>query len=360
MSSLTLSQEKINILKKGVVIPASPLALDKNRKLDKKHQKALYRYYISAGSGGIAVGVHTTQFEIREPGINIFKPLLELASSEIDGLSQKHKRPILKIAGVCGKTPQAIEEAKLSASLGYDIALLSLSALKTASDDELIEHCKKISNIIPLMGFYLQPAVGGRILPYSFWQRFVEIDNVVAIKIAPFNRYQTLDVVRAVGLSSRENEIALYTGNDDNIIMDLLTPYIIKTKEGEKTLRINGGLLGQWSVWTKTFVKLLDEIHNIIESNQSIPSELLIKNVQLTDANAVLFDAGHNFAGCISGINEVLRRQGLLKDNYCLNKKEVLSPGQSEELDRIYNDYPWLPDDDFVKSHLAEWLNPKD
>lgn len=344
------------LLKKGVAIPASPLSLDENGRFAPRHQKALYRYYAEAGAGGIAVGVHTTQFEIRAPAIGLFKPLLELAAAEIDALSQKHARPIIKIAGVCGKTAQAEDEARLASALGYDAGLLSLGALKDASEEELFAHCLAISKIIPLVGFYLQPAVGGRFLPSSFWRRFCSIENVVGIKIAPFNRYQTLDVVRALADSGREEEIALYTGNDDNIIMDLLTPFCINTSEGSKTIRIKGGLLGQWSVWTKTAVTLLNEIHTIIESGFSVPFEMISRGAALTDANAAVFDAAHQFAGCIAGINEVLRRQGLLRSARCLNPREVLSAGQAAELDRVARDYPWLADDDFVRSHLDEWL----
>lgn len=348
-----LKQDKLILLKNGVAIPASPLALDKNRKLDEPHQIAVYKYYAAAGAGGIAVGVHTTQFEIRNPEFGLFEPVLKLASTTIDELSKKHQRPILKIAGVCGKTKQAIQEAELAVNLGYDIGLLSLSALKNAADDELIEHCDRISRIIPVMGFYLQPAVGGRILSYAFWRKFAELDHVVAIKIAPFNRYQTLDVVRAVAMSGRENDIALYTGNDDNIILDLITPYTFKTDTGMKTLRIKGGLLGQWAVWTKKAVELLAEIHAIVNSNQPIPADLLKKHMALTAANAVIFDAANGFAGCIPGINEVLRRQGLLAYSHCLDSSLCLSPGQAEELDRIACEYPFLNDDDFVKEFLT-------
>lgn len=351
-----LTQDKLSLLKKGVVIPASPLALDKNRKLDKKHQVALYRYYAAAGVGGIAVGVHTTQFEIREPNIGLFEPILKLAAATIDELSNQYNRPIIKIAGVCGKTEPAIKEAELASKLGYDIGLLSLSALKEASDSELIDHCRQVSRIIPLMGFYLQPAVGGRILSYTFWRRFVELENAVAIKIAPFDRYQTLDVVRAVAIAGREKEVTLYTGNDDNIILDLITPYTFQTDTGIKTLRIKGGLLGQWAVWTKTAVDLLKEIHKIIDANLPIPINLLQKNSALTAANAVIFDVINNFAGCIPGINEILRRQGLLQYSHCLDTKLCLSPDQAVELDRISREYPWLNDDIFVKQHLADWL----
>jgi len=350
------SSSIMKILLQGVVIPACPLALDAQRRLDERHQRALIRYYAASGAGGVAVGVHTTQFEIREPGIDLFKPVLELALNTLNEESRKCGRPIVKIAGVCGKTPQAIGEAQFAASLGYDIALVSLGALHEATEDELLAHCAKISRIIPLMGFYLQPAVGGRILPYSFWRRFVEVENVVAIKIAPFNRYQTLDVVRAVAQAGVEGRVALYTGNDDNIILDLLTPYTIRAADGSKTLHICGGLLGQWSVWTSKAVELLNYIHRVVTEGPCDARELLEKNVALTDANSVIFDVAHNFAGCISGINEVLRRQGLMEYSHCLDPKAALASGQSEELDRIYRDYPWLTDDDFVKQHLEEWL----
>jgi len=346
----------MGVITRGVVIPACPLALDGNRRLDQRHQKALIRYYCAADAGGVAVGVHTTQFEIREPGIDLFKPVLELAAATIEKESGKRNTPIVKIAGVCGRTRQAVAEAEFTSSLGYDVALVSLSALRDAAEADLLSHCVTLSKIIPLMGFYLQPAVGGRILPYSFWRKFVEIPNVVAVKIAPFNRYQTLDVVRAVAHAGVEDRVTLYTGNDDNIIVDLLTPYPVRTEEGWRILHIKGGLLGQWSVWTSKAVELLNEIHRVVDGNKENVQELLEKNVALTDANSVIFDAAHNFAGCIPGINEVLRRQGLMKYAHCLDPTATLAPGQSEELNRIYRDYPWLTDDAFVRQHLEEWL----
>jgi hypothetical protein len=356
MSSPFPSPSKQNVLAKGVVIPACPLALDENRRLDERHQRALIRYYCAAGAGGVAVGVHTTQFEIREPGIDLLKPVLELASATLDESGKKHNRPVVKIAGVCGRTRQAVAEAELAVSLGYDLALVSLGALKDAAEDDLLSHCRTLSKIMPLMGFYLQPAVGGRVLPYSFWRQFVEIENAVAVKVAPFNRYQTLDVVRAVACAGVENRVTLYTGNDDNIIIDLLTPYTIHTEDGPRTIRIKGGLLGQWSVWTSKAVELLKHIHHVTEAGKNDLSDLLEMNAALTDANSVVFDAAHNFAGCIAGINEVLRRQGLMRYAHCLDPTAVLAPGQSEELDRIYRDYPWLTDDAFVKEHMQEWL----
>lgn len=368
-SKLSLPMPKpeiLELLRRGVVIPATPLALTTERKHDERRQRALYRYYAAAGSGGVAVAVHSTQFEIREPQHNLFKPVLEIGAEELANTKFTGGRPIVKIAGVCGPTGQAVQEAQLATDLGYDAGLLSLAALKQSSEDEMIQHCREVSKIIPIIGFYLQPAVGGRVLPYSFWRRFAEIENVVAIKMAPFNRYQTFDVVRGVADAGRENDITLYTGNDDNIIADLLSPYVIHTSDGkEKTLRIRGGLLGQFCVWTKKAVELLDEIHTIVSEADkdgsagnagTVPMEMLRKNIELTDANAIIFDAANNFAGCIPGIHEILRRQGLLENILCLNPNEVLSRGQSEELDRIQRSYPWMQDDEFVKQGLETWL----
>lgn len=351
------SPAALELLRKGIVIPATPLALKSDRQHDERRQRALYRYYMAAGSGGVAVAVHSTQFEIREPQHNLFKPVLEIGAEEMNNPRFNGGRTIVKIAGVCGKTAQAVEEATLATSLGYDAGLLSLAALKESTEDEMIAHCREVSKVIPIIGFYLQPAVGGRVLPYSFWRRFVEIENVVAIKMAPFNRYQTIDVVRAVADAGRENDITLYTGNDDNIIADLLSPYVFQTAAGEKSLRIRGGLLGQFCVWTQKAVELLDEIHAVVDSGGPVPMELMRKNIELTDANAVVFDAANAFAGCIPGIHEILRRQGLLENVLCLNPNEVLSPGQSQELDRIQQSYPWMQDDDFVKANLDTWLN---
>lgn len=326
----------------GLVIPAHPLALNANRKLDERRQRALTRYYLSAGAGGLAVGVHATQFAIRDPKHGLLKPVLELAAEE------SRNRGVVKVAGVCGKRKQAVFEAQLAASLGYDCALLSLSELKSESLATLLEHSKIIASIIPVMGFYLQPAVGGQSLPYEFWRQFVEIENVVAIKIAPFDRYRTIDVVRAVSESGRAHEIALYTGNDDNILNDLLAPFDF----GGKRIRIVGGLLGQWAIWTKTAVAYLKMVKNA--SNDC--SDILTLAAQLTDANAAVFDASNNFRGCIPGVHEVLRRQGLFAGRWCLDEKEDLSSGQCEEIERVCKSYPHLQDDVFVKEHLDEWL----
>ena len=329
-------------LRCGLVIPAHPLVLNASRQLDERRQRALTRYYLAAGAGGIAVGVHTTQFAIRNPKHQLLKPVLELGAEETRG------REIVKVAGVCGKRQQAIAEAQLAARLGYDVALLSLAELKDESIAELLEHSRCIASIIPVMGFYLQAAVGGRLLPYEFWYRFVEIENVVAIKIAPFSRYQTIDVVRAVAESGRANEIALYTGNDDNILNDLCTPFDFDGKR----IRIVGGLLGHWAIWTKTAVAQLKMVR--AASNGS--SDILALGAKVTDANKAIFDSVNQFRGCIPGIHEVLRRQGLLEGRWCLDTQEDLSPGQLEEIDRVCGCYPELQDDVFVKEHLDEWL----
>jgi dihydrodipicolinate synthase/N-acetylneuraminate lyase len=338
----------------GQVIPAQPLALDNNRCFDEKYQRALTRYYIAAGSGGLAVGVHSTQFEIREPQHALFEPVLELASQTIAEEMQKSPRDFVKVAGVCGSTPSAAREAEIARGFGYDAALLSLAALKNAGDGELIAHCKTVSETIPIIGFYLQPAAGGRILSYEFWRAFAEIENVVAIKMAPFNRYQTIDVVRAIVESGRD-DIALYTGNDDNIVLDLLTNWQFD-RSGEKvSRRIVGGLLGHWAVWTKKAALLLDEIKAAREA-EKLDAGWLTRAIEVTDSNAAFFDPSHQFAGCIPGIHEVLRRQGLMQNTFCLNPHEVLSPGQSEEIDRVYRAYPHLNDDEFVRANLDKWL----
>ncbi len=327
----------------GLVIPAHPLALNSQRQLDERRQRALTRYYLAAGAGGIAVGVHTTQFAIRDPKLGLLEPVLKLAAEESRG------NDIVKIAGVCGKRKQASYEAELAARLGYDAALLSLADLKHESIPQLLEHARAIATVVPIIGFYLQPAVGGRLLSYEFWRQFVEIENVVAIKIAPFNRYQTLDVVRALAQSGRAQKVALYTGNDDNILNDLLTKFDF----GTEPLRIAGGLLGHWAVWTKTAVSHLALAKRL---SDPVPGELLTLAQQITDANSAIFDPAHNFQGCIPGIHEILRRQGLLEGRWCLDPEEELSPGQSAELDRVCRAYPNLQDDAFVQEHLDEWL----
>ena len=315
-----------------MVIPAHPLALNAQRKLDEQRQRALTRYYIESGAGGIAVGVHTTQFTIRDPKIALLRPVLELAMDAAKGAS------ITMIAGVCGQRAQAIQEAELAASLGYHAALLSLGALRDATVAELLEHSRAVASVIPVIGFYLQPSVGGRLLPYEFWRQFAEIENVIAIKIAPFNRYQTLDVLRGVVESGRSDQIALYTGNDDNILIDLLTTFDF----GGKRIQFTGGLLGHWAVWTRAAVEQLKRVKEIRASGGPIPAEMLTLAQQITESNAAIFDPSHGFHGCIPGIHEVLRRQGLLEGRWCLDPHEELSPGQMEEIDRIYRIYPHL------------------
>ncbi|MDO8585601.1 MAG: dihydrodipicolinate synthase family protein [Armatimonadota bacterium] len=342
------------LIQDGTAIPASPLALTAERKLDERRQRTLWRYYVAAGCGGIAVGVHTTQFAIRYPKIGLLRPLLELAKEEMDRADARQDRPLARIAGVCGSTDQAVAEASLARDLGFSAGLLSLAALKDADDDRLIDHCRAVAEVMPVFGFYLQPSVGGRVLFYSFWRRFAEIENVIAVKIAPFNRYQTLDVARAVAESGR-NDIALYTGNDDNIVMDLLTPFRFRVNGCVVERRIVGGLLGHWSVWTRRGVELLRECREASKLD-GIPAGLAAKSVEVTDCNAAFFDAANGFAGCIAGLHEVLRRQGLLKDITLLDPNETLSPGQMEEIDRVYAAYPHLNDDEFVSQRLDEWL----
>lgn len=324
-------------LTEGLVIPACPLALNARRELDEARQRGLLRYYLQAGVGGLAVGVHTTQFNIRDTGL--FKPVLQLAA--LEARAGEDTRSIL-IGGVCGQTKPARAEATLLRDLGYDAGLLSLAALRGAPDGELLQHCRAVADILPVVGFYLQPAAGGRVLSYSFWRSFAEIPNVVAIKIAPFNRYQTVDVIRAVAESGRD--IALYTGNDDNIIMDLLTPFRFSVNGGYVERRIVGGLLGQWAVWTRRAVQLHARCRELVKANAPVPPEMLRLNIELTDANAVIFDAANNFAGCIPGIHEVLRRQDLLEGTWCLDPHEQLSPGQAGEIDRVSRAYPHLTD----------------
>jgi dihydrodipicolinate synthase/N-acetylneuraminate lyase len=322
----------------GTVIPAHPLALNAQRKLDERRQRALTRYYLAAGAGGIAVGVHTTQFAIREQGL--LKPVLTLAKAEITNDS------VIAIAGICGPTKQAEREATLAKDLGYHAGLLSLAALSNANTRKLIEHVQAVADILPVIGFYLQPAVGGRVLPFDFWCKFAEIPNVIGIKMAPFNRYQTLDVIRAIAASGRA-DITLYTGNDDNIVIDLLTPHLFHGR----TLRIKGGLLGHWAVWTRRAV----ELHRELQSAALSEAHLQLA-VAVTDSNAAFFDAANSFHGCIAGLHEVLRRQGLLEGIWCLDPNEGLSPGQLDEINRVYAAYPELNDDDFVRSNLDLWL----
>jgi len=345
MPHLSLSHLKQHLCE-GQVIPAMPLALEADRSWSPRHQRALVRYYLESGAGGLAVGVHTTQFEIRDPAHQLLDPVLSLCAEEVRSCSSG--RTFSLIAGVCGPTEQALSEASLARQLGYDAVLLSLSALRASDDEALLEHCRRIGEIIPLIGFYLQPAIGGRTYGLDFWRRFAELESAVAVKIAPFNRYATLEVVRAIAESGRE-DLALYTGNDDSILLDLLTPF----PWGTPPRRIVGGLLGQWAVGTRSAVHLLAEVKDNVRS----ASEWAALNARLTDFNAALFDPSHGFAGCIAGIQEWLRRQGLLPSRVCLDPREELSPGQSEEIDRVMNAYPEWQDSAFIASHLDHWLD---
>jgi dihydrodipicolinate synthase/N-acetylneuraminate lyase len=345
----------LDILRNGTAIPASPLVLDENRKFDEKRQRALFRYYLHAGAGGLAVGVHTTQFEIRDKDINLFEPILDIAIEEIDRFEKQNNKTVVRIAGTCGPMQQAIKEAEMAKALGYDAVLLSPGGLPSLGEDEMLERTKAVAGIIPVIGFYLQPAVGGRRFSFNYWERFCEIPWVAAIKSAPFDRYMTLDVVRAAALSSRNEEIALYTGNDDNILVDLLTTYEFSSNGKTYKKRFVGGLLGHWAVWTKTSVEIYKQVKRAAET-EKIPAELLTLAAQVTDANAAFFDTANDFKGCIAGLHEVLRRQGLMEGIWCLNPRETLSPGQMEEIDRVYATYPHLNDDEFVKQNIDKWL----
>jgi dihydrodipicolinate synthase/N-acetylneuraminate lyase len=350
------AQARVALLK-GIVIPAHPLALDANRQLDERRQRALTRYYCEAGAGGVAVAVHTTQFGIRDPGIGLLRPVLELAIETVRECEAGLGKRLARIAGICGKTGQALSEAALARELGYDAGLVSLGALREASGQELIKHCQAVSEIMPLFGFYLQPAVGGRPLDYRFWRQFLEIENVVAIKVAPFNRYQTLDVARALAESGRHGEVALYTGNDDNIVGDLMTEFRFRLSGGTVSIRFVGGLLGHWAVWTRSAVELLEAIQRCHAGAGGDPFGLLSRSAEITDANSALFDAANNFRGCIPGLHEVLRRQGFLEGRWCLDPHEELSMGQLEEIDRVCQAYPHLSDASFVAQNLARWLS---
>lgn len=335
----------------GQVIPAHPLALTPARTLDERAQRALTRYYMAAGAGGIAVGVHTTQFAIRTTGL--LHPVLQLASET--AVAAAEGRDIVRIAGVVGPTGQAVSEAAMAAALGYDAAMISLGALAALEDRAIVQHCRAVADVLPIIGFYLQPAVGGLPLSYRFWRELAEIPQLVAVKIAPFDRYRTIDVVRAIATAGRD-DVALYTGNDDAIVADLTTPFPVRRNGAAGTARIVGGLLGQWAVWTRRAVELLARVKSLGDS--PVPPSLLTEGAELTDANGAIFDAANRFAGCIPGIHEILRRQGLLRGTWTLDPRETLSPGQADELDRVTAAYPWLTDDAFVAEHRERWLTP--
>lgn len=340
------------VLQQGTVIPAHPLALKENLQLDEERQRLLTRYYIAAGAGGLAVGVHTTQFEIRKKEFNLLEPVLKIASEEIDRV--RLRDPFIKVAGIVGPIEQALQEAELARKYGYDLGLVSMGGLPDYSESRLIERVQAISGIIPVFGFYLQPAVGGRLLSYSFWRKLADIPNLHAIKVAAFNRYQTLDVVRAVCESERRNQIALYTGNDDNIVADLLTTFRFHINDKKIEKKFVGGLLGHWAIWTRSAVNLLDQIKRCNRKDGQTLNELLTAGTQITDMNAAVFDPAHSFHGCIPGIHEILFRQGLLNGTWCLNPAEKLSTGQKEEIDRVCRLYPEHTDDEFVNNFLAK------
>lgn len=346
------------LLHDGAVIPAHPLALTAERRFDERHQRALTRYYAASGAGGVAVGVHTTQFEIREPGIDLYEPVLALTA---DVLDREVDRPFLRVAGVAGPTAQAVAEAEIAAGLGYHAVLLSpprpAIGAPEPTEDAMIERAAAVGEVLPVIGFYLQAAIRGPRLGLSFWRRFAELESVVAVKAAPFDRYRTLDVARAVAGSSRGADIALYTGNDDAIVADLLSDLTFDGPDGSPvTRRVSGGLLGHWSVWTRRAVELLDLVRDARAGDGAAVVELMSRAAAITDANAALFDPSHDFAGCIAGVHEVLRRQGLLAGTWCLDPAEGLSPGQSAEIDRVLRLHPWLSDDEFVAEHLDGWL----
>ncbi len=348
-SRTDLPADVLAILRRGAVLPAHPLALDDKRQFDRVSQRALSRYYIDAGSGGLAVGVHATQFQIREKGL--YRPVLELAAETAQSWA---KRPLVMIAGVIGKTAQAVEEARLARALGYHAVLLGLGAMQGAAEDEVVAHCAEVAREMPVIGFYLQTAVGGIPLSRAFWTRFAGIDNVIAIKVAPFDRYKTLDVAFGVAAAGAEERITLYTGNDDHIVADLVIPLCIRTGGREVILRFRGGLLGHWSVWTKSAVDLLAKIHSCV-GRGSVRDEILALDAMVTDCNGVIFDVANRFAGCIPGCHEILRRQGLMRTAHCLDPNEVLSPGQAAAIDRLYASYPELVDDAFVRANLERW-----
>ena len=352
---MTRHEIALEKLHNGTVIPANPLALNAKREFDERRQRAVVRYYLDAGVGGLAVAVHTTQFEIRDPKHNLLERVLKVAKEEADKFEAKNNTTIVMVAGACGPKEQAVKEAELAKSLGYDAVLLSPGGLNHLSEDEMVERTAAVAKVLPVIGFYLQTSVGGRAFSYNYWERICAIPGVVAIKAAPFNRYYSLDVVRAAALSERSDEIALYTGNDDNIVIDLISNYKFNVNGKTYEKRFVGGLLGHWSVWTKTAVDMYAKLKEI-RTRDTIPAEVIRLANAVTDTNAVFFDTANGFKGCIAGLHEVLRRQGLFEGIWCLNPEETMSEGQNEEIDRIYATYPELADDDFVKANLDKWL----
>ena len=341
--------EAKRLLMQGAFLPAMPLVLDENRQFDEPGQRRLVRYYLESGVDGIAVGVHTTQFAIRDPKINLYERVLRVAMDEMEAYSAREGRQLVAVAGVCGEAEQAVAEAGLAARLGYDAVLLSPGGLAHLSEDELVERTRLVADVLDVVGFYLQVAVGGRVFSYDYWKRICAIRGVKAIKCAAFNRYLTVDVARAIAFA--EHEIALYTGNDDNIVVDLLTEYAFERDGVTHTVRTVGGLLGHWSAWTHTAVEMFREIKGLTPG-APIESKWLTLAAQVTDVNSAFFDTANRFAGCIAGMHEVLRRQGLMKGIWCLDPQEGLSPGQAAEIERVYQMYPHLNDDAFVAAFL--------
>lgn len=344
-------EKALEVFKSGVVIPATPLALTDDRKFDEKTLRLLMKYYLNCGVGGIATAVHSTQFAIRQCGM--FEPVISTVSEEVDKFEEETGKCIFKICAACGPVEQAVAEAITAKKYGYDAVLLSPGGLNDKSEDYLIERAEKVAEVLPVVGFYLQTAVGGRVFSYDYWCRMAAIDNVIGFKCASFNRYTTIDVLRAVANSDRCDEITMYTGNDDNIVFDLISDFVFKTKNGMKTMKFSGGLLGHWCLWSKKAVELLEKAKQARISGDY--HELLAIGAQITDMNSAAFDTRHNFKGCIPGISEVLRRQGLMNNCLCLDPEEVLSEGQAEELDRVTASYPHLVDDDFIKANIEKW-----
>lgn len=337
----------------GRAIPAIPLVLQADRTFSPAGQRALVRYYLEAGVGGIAVAVHTTQFSIRDPEIALFEPVLRIVAEEVSAFEARTGKVIIRVAGACGEAEQAVREAHIAKELGFDAVLLSPGGLSHLTEDALVARTRAVAAVMPVIGFYLQAVAGGRRLSFDYWKAVAEIENVVAIKCAPFNRYHTLDLMRGVAFSSRWDKIALYTGNDDNIVMDLLTPYRFTVDGQQRELRFVGGLLGHWSVWTRSAVELFDRLRQY-RDGRDVPADLLAEAVAVTDSNGAFFDVANNFAGCIPGVHEVLCRQGLIPGIWCLDPNEVLGPGQAEEIGRVYRMYPSLNDDGFVAAYLEK------
>jgi dihydrodipicolinate synthase/N-acetylneuraminate lyase len=365
MAHPSLPPDVAALLAEGTVIPAHPLALTVDRTLDERRQRALTRYYIAAGSGGTAVAVHTTQFEIHDPKVGLYEPVLSIAAEEFAAAARPGATPFIRVAGVAGPTAQAVAEAEIARALGYHVVLLSpprpqpgdpIAANPTRFEEYMLDRARAVGEVLPVIGFYLQSAIRGPVFSVDFLRRLASIESVVAIKAAPFNRYRTLDVVRAVAESGRSGEVTLYTGNDDAIISDLVSEFTFEVDGVPVTQHIRGGLLGQWSVWTRKAVHTLAQAKRAREGDRAALADLVAKAADLTDANAALFDPSHDFAGCIAGVHEVLRRQGLLEGIWCLNPDETLSPGQADEIDRVIRTHPWLTDDDFVAEHLDDWL----